>query len=67
MIGVIELHGFDPSKRMGVQIHRHCLGLGVLIRPLGNVIYVMPPYIITVSELRSVFTAIESALNEHCV
>lgn len=67
MIGVIELHGFDPSKRMGVQIHRHCLGLGVLIRPLGNVIYVMPPYIITVSELRSVFNAIESALNEHCV
>lgn len=67
MIGVIELHEFDSSKRMGVQIHRHCLGLGVLIRPLGNVIYVMPPYIITVSELRSVFNAIESALNEHCV
>ncbi|MDP3466580.1 MAG: adenosylmethionine--8-amino-7-oxononanoate transaminase [Sulfuricurvum sp.] len=67
MIGVIELHGFDSSKRVGVQIHRHCLGLGVLIRPLGNVIYVMPPYLISVSELVRVFDAIESALNEHCV
>ncbi|MGZ5207846.1 MAG: adenosylmethionine--8-amino-7-oxononanoate transaminase [Sulfuricurvum sp.] len=67
MIGVIELHGLDPSDRIGVKLHRHCLGLGVLIRPLGNVIYVMPPYIITVSELRDVFNAIESALNEHCV
>lgn len=67
MIGVIELHGFDPSVRIGVKLHRHCLGLGVLIRPLGSVIYVMPPYIITLDELTSVFDAIESALNEHCV
>lgn len=67
MIGVIELHGFDPSVRIGVKIHRHCLGLGVLIRPLGSVIYVMPPYVITQTELTIVFDAIESALNEHCV
>lgn len=67
MIGVIELHGFDPIQRIGVKIHRHCLGLGVLIRPLGSVIYVMPPYIITKEELVLVFDAIESALNVHCV
>ncbi|MDO9208961.1 MAG: adenosylmethionine--8-amino-7-oxononanoate transaminase [Sulfuricurvum sp.] len=67
MIGVIELTGFDPSERIGVKLHRHCLGLGVLIRPLGSVIYVMPPYLISVSELVRVFDAIESALNEHCV
>jgi adenosylmethionine-8-amino-7-oxononanoate aminotransferase len=67
MIGVIELHGFDPSVRIGVKIHRHCLALGVLIRPLGSIIYVMPPYVITHTELRLVFDAIESALNELCV
>jgi len=67
MIGVIELHGFDPSIRIGVKLHRHCLALGVLIRPLGSIIYVMPPYVITQIELTSVFDAIESALNEHCV
>jgi len=67
MIGVIELRGFDPSVRIGVKIHRHCLALGVLIRPLGSVIYVMPPYVITESELIRVFDAIESALNVHGV
>lgn len=67
MIGVIELHGFDPSVRIGVKLHRHCLGLGVLIRPLGSVIYVMPPYVITQTELTSVFDAIESALNVYGV
>ena len=64
MIGVIELQGFDASQRIGVTIHRHCLANGILIRPLGNVIYVMPPYVITVIELERIFDAIESALNE---
>ena len=67
MIGVIELEGFDPSERIGVKLHRHCLGLGVLIRPLGSVIYVMPPYVITKDELVRVFDAIESALNAQSV
>ncbi len=67
MIGVIELEGFDSSQRIGVKLHRHCLGLGVLIRPLGSVIYVMPPYVISENELMRIFDAIESALNEHCV
>ena len=64
MIGVIELQGFDPAQRIGVQIHRHCLANGILIRPLGSVIYVMPPYVITVEELGRIFDAIENALNE---
>jgi len=64
MIGVIELEGFDPVQRIGVKIHRYCLSLGVLIRPLGSVIYVMPPYVITPEELGRIFDAIESALNE---
>lgn len=64
MIGVIELQGYDASERIGVKIHRHCLELGVLIRPLGSVIYVMPPYVITPVELGLIFDAVESALNE---
>jgi adenosylmethionine-8-amino-7-oxononanoate aminotransferase len=63
MIGVIELEQRDTQERIGVKIHRHCLTLGVLIRPLGEVIYVMPPYVITQEELKKVFDAIESALN----
>ncbi len=67
MVGVIELYVNNPQERIGVKIHRHCLGLGVLVRPLGGVIYVMPPYVITKEELVLVFDAIESALNVHGV
>lgn len=62
MIAVIELEGFDPSERIGLKIHRHCMKKGILIRPLGSVIYVMAPYIITPDELKIVFDAIEEAI-----
>jgi adenosylmethionine-8-amino-7-oxononanoate aminotransferase len=35
---------------------------GVLIRPLGSVIYVMTPYVITSEELHTVFDAIEGSI-----
>lgn len=62
MIAAIELEGFEPHERIGLKIHRHCMERGVLIRPLGSVIYVMTPYVITQEELKKVFDAIMSAL-----
>ena len=37
---------------------------GLLLRPLGNVIYVLPPYIITDQELTRIYDAIEEVLCE---
>jgi adenosylmethionine-8-amino-7-oxononanoate aminotransferase len=34
---------------------------GILLRPLGNTIYVMPPYCVTASELQGVYAAIAEA------
>jgi len=62
MIAAIELEEFEPHERIGLKIHRLCIKQGVLIRPLGSVIYVMTPYVITLDELKKVFDAIESAL-----
>jgi len=62
MIGAIELDGFDSSKRINLEIYRFCLANEVLIRPLGNVIYVMPPYIITTEQLDHVFSVIKKAI-----
>ena len=42
---------FPWQERRGLKAYRHALTLGVLLRPLGNVIYWMPPYVITEAEL----------------
>ena len=51
MIAAIELSGYDPSERVGLRINQECLQKGVFVRPLGNVVYFMPPYIITFEEI----------------
>lgn len=58
MIGAIELvkdketkEGFDWKERVGYQIYKKALQKGVLLRPLGNIIYFMPPYVITEQEI----------------
>jgi adenosylmethionine-8-amino-7-oxononanoate aminotransferase len=43
------------QERRGLRIHRYALTKGVLLRPLGNVIYFMPPYVITIDELTLMF------------
>lgn len=39
------------QQRKGLKVYQYALSKGVLLRPLGNVIYFMPPYIITGPEL----------------
>jgi adenosylmethionine---8-amino-7-oxononanoate aminotransferase len=46
---------FPWQERRGLQIHRFALTKGVLLRPLGNVVYFMPPYVITEEELTQLF------------
>jgi len=51
MVTAIELDGYVSSERIGLKIYEYALTQGVLLRPLGNVIYFMPPYIITYEEI----------------
>ncbi len=51
MIAVVELKGYASQERIGLKVHQYCLEKGVLIRPLGHIVYFMPPYIITNSEI----------------
>jgi adenosylmethionine-8-amino-7-oxononanoate aminotransferase len=39
------------QERRGLTIYRHALTRGVLLRPIGNVVYFMPPYVITPGEI----------------
>ncbi len=42
---------FPASERRGLRVYRHGLDRGVVLRPLGNVVYFMPPYCITPEEI----------------
>ncbi len=53
-IAAIELQGYDPKERIGLKVYRYALKHGVLLRPLGHVIYFMPPYVITKEELTTI-------------
>jgi len=51
MVTAIELKGYDATERVGIKIYEHALQQGVLLRPLGHVIYFMPPYVISYEEI----------------
>ena len=50
-IVAIELQGYKTEDRVGIEIYKYGLKNGVLLRPLGHIIYFMPPYIITEKEM----------------
>jgi adenosylmethionine-8-amino-7-oxononanoate aminotransferase len=35
---------------------------GIILRPVGNIVYILPPYVITNSQLEKVYTTLEKAL-----
>ena len=39
------------TERRGLRVYRHSLQNGVLLRPIGNVVYFMPPYIVGEAEM----------------
>jgi len=39
------------QERRGLSVYRHGLASGVLLRPMGDVVYFMPPYVITPEEI----------------
>ncbi|MDE1886775.1 MAG: adenosylmethionine--8-amino-7-oxononanoate transaminase, partial [Gammaproteobacteria bacterium] len=40
------------QERRGLRVYQHALKCGVLLRPMGDVIYFMPPYVITRDEIQ---------------
>lgn len=39
------------QERRGLAVYQHALSRGALLRPLGNVVYFLPPYIITPEQI----------------
>jgi adenosylmethionine-8-amino-7-oxononanoate aminotransferase len=51
---------------IGPRLYRDFLTRGLLVRPLGNTIYIMPPYCSTAHDLDLVYDAIDELADETC-
>ncbi|HEV2287976.1 MAG TPA: adenosylmethionine--8-amino-7-oxononanoate transaminase [Candidatus Acidoferrales bacterium] len=64
-IAAVELRADDPgySSRLRPKLYQFFLDAGILLRPLGNVIYILPPYVITSVELNFIHDRIAQSLD----
>jgi len=56
-----ETSGYTSDLR--TLLYKHFLSEGILIRPLGNVVYILPPFCITTEELNQIYSATKKALD----
>ncbi len=71
MIGALELVAdratkapFPREKRVAFRIAQKALKKGLLIRPLGDVLYFVPAYVITEEQIDEMMDAAEQAIKE---
>ena len=69
MVGGIELvqdkktrEAYPWEEKVGVQVCREARKHGLFLRPLGNVIVVFPPLVITPDELKLLFDGVTAAI-----
>ena len=55
MVSALDIQGYEARDRIGLKVYEYALSKGVLLRPLGNTIYFMPPYIVTKEQLDKIF------------
>lgn len=70
-LGTILAFEVDAGKKeylntISTTITRKAMKMGVYIRPLGNTVYLMPPYCITNDELERVYQVMEEAVLASC-
>jgi adenosylmethionine-8-amino-7-oxononanoate aminotransferase len=57
----------DYAKPQFAQIfYSKALAKGLLIRPIGQTVYVMPPYIVNLEQVQFLGSTVQSTLNEVC-
>lgn len=72
LIGVIELvknnktrENFDPKERVGYNIYKTALKHGAILRPLGDAMYFLPPFIITEEEIDKMVDICKISVEEY--
>lgn len=47
---------------MRTKLYDFFIENGIILRPVGNIVYILPPYIITDEQLQKVYDVVENAL-----
>ena len=55
---------FDPALRVGLRAYRAALERGVVLRPLGDILYWMPPYCVDDAQLALLADTTRAAILE---
>jgi len=65
-VGAVELVSDQPGylDALGPRLAAAFLERGLLLRPLGNVVYFMPPYVITKEEAEWAMEQVTDVLGE---
>ncbi len=64
MTGVVLRHDHPPEHRYGQRVCMRARAHGVVLRPLGDVVVLMPPLAMTEDQIRAVVRALANALHE---
>ena len=52
MLAAVECHSSDnAAEKLGLIIDKHCVELGMIVRPIGNICVMSPPLIITKQQI----------------
>lgn len=52
MLAAVECHSKeDAAEKLGLIIDKHCVELGMIVRPIGNICVMSPPLIITKKQI----------------
>ena len=62
--GKADREPYAWQERRGLEVYKKALGMGALLRPLGNVVYFMPPLTITEAELEQLLDIAFTAISE---
>ena len=62
MISAVELIEYPISERVNLKVFQYAFKKGVLLRPLSNVVYFMPPYVISNDEIEVMMDAAYEAI-----
>jgi adenosylmethionine---8-amino-7-oxononanoate aminotransferase len=67
-MAAVELRADDAGyfSKLKPQLYKFFIDSGVLLRPLGHVVYVLPPYVISTADLNFIHDIIAESLDRIC-